>query len=100
MSEFKLIYSFKIKKKTIEIIHHQGHDDDSDLHYWFYIDGCKSDVCFPRSIKNDGTSLYKLDKMKMYKLRNKICYGASKYNKKLIRNYFKKFKNKYPELFI
>jgi len=98
MNERRLIYNFKIKKKTVEIIYHCENGGDS--HYWFYVNGCKTDVCFPRSIGNDGTSLDNISLIGLFEINDKICYGASMYNKSMFMNYFASFKNKFPELFI
>lgn len=80
-----LISTIVYGKKTLEIIRHE------DLHYYIYINGCKSDVKFYRSVFNCGGGIEQMKTLEgIYGLKDYIGYGMSKYNKNIIEGIFRK----------
>ena len=69
---------------SLEFIRHQ------DLHYWVYYNGVKTDARFPRH-ENFNKN------MGHYEMFQKIWFGQSTYNKRVITKFFQ---NIVPEEFL
>ena len=83
-TQMELVLTIENEIDTIEFIQHK------DLHYWVYFNGSKTDSMYPRHLHFDKN-------MKMYEIFRDLWYGASKYNKKRITNFFKEL---IPEEFL